>query len=68
MNLKQELFNLIHEAKYEDIKQFSTSKLADKLGVKRNTVSHYLNLLVSENKIIKIKTRPVMFLDRENLK
>ena len=52
MNLKQELFNLIHQAKYEDIKQFSTSKLADKLGVKRNTVSHYLNLLVSENKII----------------
>lgn len=68
MNLKQELFNLIHQAKYEDIKQFSTSKLADKLGVKRNTVSHYLNLLVSENKIIKIKTRPVIFLDRENLK
>lgn len=67
MNLKQELFNLIHEAKYEDIKQFSTSKLADKLGVKRNTVSHYLNQLVNENKIIKIKTRPVIFLDRENL-
>lgn len=67
MNLKQELLNLIHEAKYEDIKQFSTSKLAARLGVKRNTVSHYLNQLVSENKIIKIKTRPVIFLDRENL-
>lgn len=66
MNLKEDILALIKESQ-EDKKYLSTSDLADKLGVKRNTVSHYLNQLVDENKVIKIKTRPVIFLDREKL-
>lgn len=44
--------------------QFTASYIAEKFNVKRNTISHYLNQLVDEGKIIKINTRPVYFLDR----
>src|SRR5690606_26996014 len=38
--------------------------MAEKFQVKRNTISHYLNRMVEEGKVIKINTRPVYFLSR----
>ncbi|MCM3239213.1 sigma 54-interacting transcriptional regulator [Heyndrickxia oleronia] len=43
---------------------FTASKLSELFNVKRNTVSHYLNQLVQEDKVIKINTRPVYFLSK----
>ncbi|AVK49986.1 Fis family transcriptional regulator [Clostridium sp. MF28] len=45
-----------------DNSRFTASEIAKKFDVKRNTVSHYLNQMVDEGKIIKINTRPVYFL------
>lgn len=65
MNVKEKLLSLIRQVKQEKGHYLSTSDLAIKLGVKRNTVSHYLNQLVKEKKVIKVNTRPVIFVDRE---
>lgn len=43
---------------------FTAIHIANAFDVKRNTISHYLNQLVDDNKIIKIKTRPVYFLHK----
>lgn len=40
---------------------FTSKDIAEKFFLKRNTVSHYLNQLVDEGKLIKINTRPVYF-------
>lgn len=40
-------------------------EISEVFHVKRNTVSHYLNQLVEEGKVIKINTRPVYFLSHE---
>lgn len=39
--------------------------VADKLGVKRNTASRYLNQLTEEGQLIKINTRPVQFIPKQ---
>ncbi|QYN55199.1 PRD domain-containing protein [Lactobacillus panisapium] len=44
--------------------QFTAGGIANKLKAKRNTVSLYLNQLVNEHKLIKIRTRPVHFVHR----
>ncbi|EHI3123224.1 PRD domain-containing protein [Salmonella enterica] len=50
---------------FEHLDTFHTAQSMSQLfDVKRNTVSHYLNQLVEENKLIKINTRPVYFLHR----
>lgn len=51
--------------KYEDFKGIQALRIAEKLNLRRNVVSHYLNLLVTEDKVIKIKSRPVYFLHKE---
>lgn len=51
-----------------DNSRFTASEIAKKFDVKRNTVSHYLNQMVDEGKIIKINTRPVYFCIIVNLK
>jgi len=43
---------------------FTANQISAVFQVKRNTVSHYLNQLVDEGKVIKINTRPVYFLSR----
>lgn len=43
---------------------FSAGHISEIFEVRRNTVSHYLNELVAENKVIKIKSRPVYFLHK----
>ena len=46
-------------------KGFTAQELADKLGIQRNVVSHWLNELSEEGRAIKINTRPVYFLDKQ---
>lgn len=46
----------------DDREIFTASYISDKFGVKRNTISHYLNQMIEEKKVIKINTRPVYFL------
>ncbi|MEH7110719.1 sigma-54-dependent transcriptional regulator, partial [Bacillus sp. JJ1764] len=43
---------------------FTATKISELFNVRRNTVSHYLNQLVDEEKVIKINSRPVYFLSR----
>jgi len=54
----------------EDIKSgrgFSAAEIAKSLSMMRNNVSLELNNLLRSDKIIKIKGRPVLFLDRETV-
>lgn len=44
-----------------------TIEISEKLNLRRNVVSHYLNVLVTENKAIKIKSRPVQFISKKVL-
>ncbi|NBI07172.1 sigma 54-interacting transcriptional regulator [Senegalia massiliensis] len=46
-------------------KSLTTKFMANVFEMKRNTVSHYLNQLVKEEKAIKINTRPVYFLNKK---
>lgn len=41
----------------------TAKNIADILGIQRNIVSHFLNVLNKEGKAIKINTRPVYFID-----
>ena len=41
--------------------------LAEELNVKRNTVSHHLNVLVKNNVLLKVNSRPVIFFDKNIL-
>jgi len=43
---------------------FTASHLAERFGLQRNTVSHYLNQQVAQGVLIKINTRPVYFLHK----
>lgn len=68
--LKDEILNVLGELtmhfNWEDPSvQLTAVELAKVFFVKRNTVSHYLNQLVEEKKVIKINTRPVYFLNRD---
>lgn len=44
---------------------FSTKRMSEEFGIKRNTVSHYLSQLNEQEIIVKINTRPVYFLHKE---
>ncbi|UQS84195.1 sigma 54-interacting transcriptional regulator [Bombilactobacillus thymidiniphilus] len=44
-----------------------TQALGRQMKVKRNTISHYLNVLWREQKLIKVNSRPVIFWDRQVL-
>lgn len=44
---------------------FTAQRLADHFGVKRNTVSHYLNQLNDEQLLVKINSRPVIYFHKE---
>lgn len=37
----------------------TTAELANELGLSRSVVSHYLNELVKDNKVLKLNGRPV---------
>ncbi len=44
---------------------FTAKRLAEHFGVKRNTVSHYLNQLNEEKLLVKINSRPVVYFHKE---
>lgn len=44
---------------------FTAASLSEKFGLKRNTVSHYLNQLYNEGQLVKVNTRPVYFFNRQ---
>lgn len=53
--------------KISDLKEkggFQSSEISKELGILRNNVSMELNELLRQDKIIKIKTRPVLYIDR----
>lgn len=60
--LKELTLELLKDENFEGVQ---TIEIAEKLKLRRNVVSHYLNLLVTEDKVIKIKSRPVYFLHKE---
>lgn len=69
MGLKNELLSFLDTETYsldfENPSNRLTAKIiAEMFCVKRNTVSHYLNQLVNEEKVIKVNTRPVYFISR----
>ncbi|MBS4535585.1 sigma 54-interacting transcriptional regulator [Clostridium sp. D2Q-14] len=49
----------------EPSKEFTAMFMAGVFEVKRNTISHNLNQLVKDKRVIKINTRPVYFLSKE---
>lgn len=51
----------------EEIKNLTASSIADVIGIKRNVVSHYLNILNENGKVIKVNKRPVYFIDKDIL-
>ncbi|MDD3223548.1 MAG: sigma 54-interacting transcriptional regulator, partial [Clostridium sp.] len=54
--------------KISDLKEkggFESSEISKELEILRNNVSMELNELLRQDKIIKIKTRPVLYIDRE---
>ncbi|MBP2072992.1 sigma 54-interacting transcriptional regulator [Thermoanaerobacterium butyriciformans] len=46
-------------------KGLTAEEIAARLNIKRNVVSHFLNELHKEGKVVKINTRPVYFIDKE---
>lgn len=44
---------------------FTAKDIAEKFSVKRNTISHYLNQLMEEGRLVKIATRPVYFFHKQ---
>lgn len=46
---------------------FSSSEISDKLNILRNNVSMELNELLRQDKIIKIKNRPVLYIDKSTI-
>jgi len=70
---KEKVYYLLKELTLEKLELFSeeevigidTSTLEEKLKLGRNNVSKELNELVSENKVLKIKGKPVLYLAKE---
>ena len=44
----------------------SATDICERFNIKRNTASRYLNELVTEGYLIKINTRPVLFLSKRH--
>lgn len=65
----KKLSTLIDEKSlYNDIEVgYSAEIVSTNLSIARNTVSQELNLLHKEGKLVKIKSRPVLFVDRNHL-
>ena len=56
------------ESLYNDVEiGYSAETVSANLCMARNTVSQELNLLHKEGKLVKIKSRPVLFIDRNHL-
>lgn len=61
----QELVSLLTQQ--ESFLQINAQELGRQLGLSRNWISQYLNELYNDGVVLKINTRPVLFLDRETM-
>ena len=57
--------NTINYKKNKNNELYTAQYISDIFGVKRNTISHYINQMIDNNLIIKINTRPVYFFHKE---
>lgn len=68
--LKQEVLSYLeNQTAFLDLDNlnevFTSKKLAEIFGVKRNTMSHYLNQLSRESLLVKVNTRPVYYFHKK---
>lgn len=68
--LKQEILSYLeNQTAFLDLNNldevFTSQKLAEIFGLKRNTMSHYLNRLSTELLLVKVNTRPVYYFHKE---
>lgn len=66
---KEQLMTLVHQltASKTSHAQAHAAFLASRLQLSRNVVSQYLNEMVKEGLVIKVNSRPVLFLDKQSL-
>lgn len=73
MGNKQEIYDLIdhytRRINYEDLRDVNlamcnANDISIKIGLDRSSISRYLNELVSDGKLIKVKGKPVLFLSK----
>lgn len=56
-----------HSIDFRELNEHSAKKISDTLHISRSLASQYLNILVREGNLVKVRTRPVIFLDKETL-
>ena len=61
--IREYLIEQTKNLNFENAELFTTSHIADVLHLSRTITSQYLNELVNENFVLKIKSRPVYFVD-----
>lgn len=64
--LKEDILKYLHEKTNEYMKDenntiYTAQYISNIFGVKRNTISHYINQMIEDGRVIKINTRPVYF-------
>lgn len=71
MNTKEKLYKYIeenfHSINSSDLSIFQSVAIANHFALSRNVISQYLNELVVEKKLVKISTRPVLFIPKNKL-
>lgn len=61
MNRLEEVYQEVKRLEKENDKGVTASEISKRLQIDRSTSSRYLNELVKQNRIIKIKAKPVRF-------
>ncbi|MDT2757645.1 sigma 54-interacting transcriptional regulator [Enterococcus asini] len=66
MDILDELKKIMNQYAFpEELPELCNAQyISEQLGIKRNTASKHLNMLVSQNLLIKINSRPVLFLHK----
>ena len=66
-SIKEEILRMISSfsdtRSMENLKKCNALELSQHLNMSRNLISHYLNQYFSEGRLIKINSRPVLYLD-----
>lgn len=73
MGIKQEIYNMIDyytrkidcgDSQDPNLAVCNANSIAEKFGLDRSSISQYMNELVNEGKLIKVKGKPVLFLSK----
>ncbi len=75
MNRKEKVYNILQilseNINLKDLKNgncgFDATEIGEKLNILRNNASKELNILVSENRVIKIMGKPVHYIDKRRI-